>query len=162
MTPKSIPHVGVTVKDIIIIFTIMLRPVSFMLTSLLFIFQHEHDCSSAGMSDVFKAQINHFCSAVDLIYSIAHLAAGCTTDARCKLISMHTFCSYTNRVYQYYIYYSTTVHLLVGCVNKGALESQGQHGGPSRNTKHFPASQERQQFMRPPASFCIVVTNTHS
>ncbi|CAN7990429.1 unnamed protein product [Ixodes hexagonus] len=45
----------------------------------------EANTSSVNKSDLLVSELNSFCSALDLTYSIAHLAAGCTTDVRCIL-----------------------------------------------------------------------------
>ncbi|KAM7284478.1 uncharacterized protein ISCGN_001572 [Ixodes scapularis] len=42
----------------------------------------EANSSAANKSDLLVGELNSFCSALDLTYSIAHLAAGCTTDVR--------------------------------------------------------------------------------
>ncbi|KAG0419165.1 hypothetical protein HPB47_004319, partial [Ixodes persulcatus] len=42
----------------------------------------EANSSAPNKSDLLVSELNSFCSALDLTYSIAHLAAGCTTDVR--------------------------------------------------------------------------------
>ncbi|XP_075732370.1 uncharacterized protein LOC119175829 isoform X2 [Rhipicephalus microplus] len=38
--------------------------------------------SAANLSELYKSKADDFCESVDTTYSIAHLAAGCTTDVR--------------------------------------------------------------------------------
>ncbi|XP_037504380.1 uncharacterized protein LOC119379221 [Rhipicephalus sanguineus] len=42
---------------------------------------HLH-ANAANLSDLYKSKADDFCESVDTTYSIAHLAAGCTTDVR--------------------------------------------------------------------------------
>lgn len=42
----------------------------------------EGNNSAANLSDLYKSKADAFCESVDTTYSIAHLAAGCTTDVR--------------------------------------------------------------------------------
>lgn len=43
---------------------------------------HPNNNSAANLSDLYRSKADAFCESVDTTYSIAHLAAGCTTDVR--------------------------------------------------------------------------------